>query len=191
MNFQIPIMNIRKEIKEHLKKREYTKALNFLHNSCNKIETQEKVISVLKNYEFIEQEMTKNSIDSTAYYYKINQVVLDTLDITDEIIGEPDDDWDFIDDLVSSLKFNLIDQSDFEEATSDKKIIKDENGSSVEYSQSNESSEAKINEKINLLGKQLSKYEKLQREAKGAEEKVKYRGIVDAINSQIFDYLKQ
>ncbi|MBN2663344.1 MAG: hypothetical protein JXR68_06815 [Bacteroidales bacterium] len=183
-------MNIRQQIKEHLKNREYGEALNFLQNNCNKEETQQKVNSLMSNYKSIEQEMNRSSIDTTAYYYRINQVVMDTLDIADEIIGEPDEDWDFIDDLVSSLKFNLVDQTDDEKGSSEIIAFEDDNASHVQNKQS-QLYQVDVNERINSLGKQLSKYEKLEQQALKSEEKAKYRDIIEAINSQIFEHLKK
>lgn len=183
-------MNIRKQIKEHLKNREYSEALNFLQNNCNKEETQQKVNSLMSNYKSIEQEMNTSSIDTTAYYYRINQVVMDTLDIADEIIGEPDEDWDFIDDLVSSLKFNLVDQTDIEEASSEVSFFEDDNASHMQ-NRVPQQTQVDVNERISSLSKQLSKYEKLEQQAEKSEEKAKYRDIIEAINSQIFEYLKK
>lgn len=183
-------MNIRQEIKKHLKQREYVKAINFLQNNCNKEETKHKLNSVLKNYQHIEKEMNQSSIDSTAYYYKINQVVMDTLDLTDEIVGSTDEDWDFIDDLVSSLKFNLI---DIEQKEDNEQMLENNLNKASSINQYSTQSEIidDINSKISLLSKQLEKYENLSQNAKSSEEVVKYQSIIQAINSQIFEYMKK
>ena len=184
-------MEIRKRIKEHLKNREYGEALNFLQNNCNKKETKDKLNNILRNYKQLEQKSNQSSIDATSYYYSINQVVMDTLDVTDEIIGEQDEDWDFIDDLVSSLKFNLLEP---DQTNSNVSFVKNQSTEDCITTQKQTESSAKevsVNEKIVQLEKQLSKYEKLESSAKTDEEKTKYRDIIEAINSQIFEYLKK
>ncbi len=184
-------MEIRKKIKEHLKNREYGEALNFLQNNCNKKETKDKLNNILQNYRQLEQKSSQSSIDATSYYYSINQVVMDTLDVADEIVGEQDEDWDFIDDLVSSLKFNLLepDQTNSNATFIEKQSTKD--NITMQEQTENSTKNIPINEKITQLEKQLSKYEKLENNAKTSEEKTKYRDIIEAINSQIFEYLKK
>ncbi len=185
-------LNIRQQIKEHLRKREYNEALNFLDDNCQRPETKAKLSNIKQKFQNIENEMNKSSIDNTAYYYEINQVVMDTLDITDEIVGAQDEDWDFIDELVSSLKFNLVAQ-DKEIKDSPSFFEKKSTASEFEAtSQGNTTAEtSEIMSKIVLLTKQLNKYEEKELNTTDSEEKAKLRNIIDALNSQISEYSKE
>ncbi len=185
-------LNIRKQVKEHLKKREYKKALNFLEDNCSE---NDKVYNKLKNtiakYNNIEKEFREENIDSTSYYYKMNQIVMETLDITDEIAGEPsEEDWDFIDELVSSLKFNLVKKENEKQDQLLEKTDKDAE-SSRKIKIRSEDKEKNIKSKILKLAEQLNKYEEKELNVDNHHKKAKYRDIIDAINNQISEYLKE
>lgn len=183
-------LNIRKQVKEHLKKREYKKALNFLEDNCSENnKAYNKLKNIIAEYNNIERQFSKENIDSTSYYYKMNQIVMDTLDITDEIAGEPsEEDWDFIDELVSSLKFNLVKKENQKQDQLLKKADKDAESS---HKIRSEDKEKNIKSKILKLAEQLNKYEELELNVDNHHQKAKYRDIIDAINNQISEYLKE
>ena len=182
--------NIRQTVKHFLKNRDYKKAIKYLDEYTDNEIVKTKISKKLEQYSILEQKFDKNQIDNKSFFYGINKVVLDVLDITDEITGELEDDWDFIDELNSTLKFNLVDnpeklkqqeitpniQDAIEEKMSETEIIEEEK---------------KLKDTIRQLIAQLHKYEEMELSAKTPEEKKKYHEIIEGINSQVLNYSKK
>ena len=183
--------NIRKTVKNHLKNRDYKKAIEYLDSYTNSESVRTKISIKLSEYTVLEQKFDKNLIDNKSFFYGINKVVLDVLDITDEITGEPEDDWDFIDELNSTLKFNLIENP---QKNNMQHRITDESADVIEKNLTEAEiieQEKELKDIIRKLIGQLHKYEELELSSKNDEEKKKYHDIIEGINSQILSYSKR
>lgn len=190
--------DIRKVVKLHLKNRDYVKAIESLEPFAADTQLKKKIHNNLSAYQNLEKELNSSNIDNTSFFYGINKMVLDILDITDEITGNTDNDWDFIDELNSTLKFNLVDSPNSSFIVQEEKHtindIESSNTQKIE-SQDNELKRKKeekiIKDNIRKLITQLHKYEEIELTTPDAEEKKKYRSIIEAINSQILGFSKK
>ncbi|MBN2891658.1 MAG: hypothetical protein JXL97_07315 [Bacteroidales bacterium] len=184
--------NIRQNVKLYLKNRDYKKAIEYLDTHAETENVKNKISTNLSEYKTLEQKLNKSQIDNKSFFYGVNKVVMDILDIIDEITGEPENDWDFIDELNSTLKFNLVDapengmkqQQDLHENSNnfDKIHLKKEDIKDQEIS---------LKDTIRKLINQLHKYEEMEISATDAEERKRYHDIIDGINSQILSYSKK
>ena len=183
--------NIRQTVKHFLKNRNYKEAIEYLDRYTNNETVKYKISIKLSEYAVLEQKFVENQIDNKSFFYGINKVVLDVLDITDEITGELDNDWDFIDELNSTLKFNLVDNPKKEEIrqsiTKEGKDVLNKQLSETEIIEE----EKRLKDTIRVLISQLHKYEEMELSTEIPSEKKKYHEIIEGINSQILRYSKK
>lgn len=183
------LQNLRAEVKLKLRARKYKDALNIVLQNAQDSQLKNKISENIDYLSKLQSELTDKKIDTNAFYYGINKIVSDTLDAVDEIIGEPDEDWDFIDELTSSLKFNLVDQSEKEQFNQQNVVMtKVEDGQvSFEYQpnldDSSENNQSRI--RIRKLYEQLNYYEEKLQTTDDMKEKAKLHSIIKAININI------
>lgn len=183
------LQNLRAEVKLKLRARKYKDALSITLQNAQNSQLKNKLSENIDYLSNLQSELTDKKIDTNAFYYGINKIVSDTLDAVDEIIGEPDEDWDFIDELTSSLKFNLVDQSEKEQFNQQNVVMtKVEDGQvSFEYqsnlNDSSENNQSRI--RVRKLYEQLNYYEEKLQSTEDTKEKAKLHSIIKAINLNI------
>ena len=183
------LQNLRTEIKSRLKTRKYKEALEMALRNTDNEDIKDKLTKNLSYYSSLVEDLNEKKIDSNDFYYGINKIVADTLDAIDEIIGEPDNDWDFVDELTSSLKFNLVDREDEKKYTKQNVVMtKVDNGKvSFEYEAdlNDPSEENSSRRRIRKLYEQLNYYEEKLQQTQDTKEKAKLHSIIKAININI------
>ncbi len=183
------LQKLRTEIKSRLKTRKYREALEMALRNTEDQNIKDKLNKNLNYYSSLVEQLNEKKIDNSDFYYGINKIVAETLDAVDEIIGEPDDDWDFVDELTSSLKFNLVAQDDEQNYTKQHVVMtKVDNGKvSFEYEPDlNDGSEQNRSRlRIRKLYEQLNYYEQKLQETEDTKEQAKLSSIIKAININI------
>ncbi len=176
---------IRKTVKQKLKNRKYEEALRFLMKLADNKDIIAELGQKLKLYERIKKQKDEDKISSEEFYYAINRIVVDVLGLLDKITGTSDDDLNFLDELSSSLKFNLIDpnESNFIER---KKFL----AQNQVKNQSDPLLEAPFKQKgrgerLEKLYQQLSFYEQKEQKEKNPDRKAKINDIIQAIYYEI------
>lgn len=184
--------NIRHNVKLYLRNRDYKKAIEYLDTCADSDKVKSKISNNMTEYKSLEKQFNKSQIDNRSFFYGVNKVVMDILDIIDEITGEPENDWDFIDELNSTLKFNLVDAP--ENGMKQQEQMQD-TADTLDISQMSQfelkEQEIKLKDIIRKLINQLHKYEEMELSATDEEEKKRFHAIIEGINSQILSYSKK
>ena len=181
--------NIRFVVKQYLRNRDYKKAFEYLDSYSSDEKISSKILSNKSKYFSLQKEFQGKKIDNRKYFYGVSKVVMEMLDIVDEIEGKSDDDWDFIDELNSSLKFNLLEE---QIDPSNQQNVEQNDYSNKAFSDEEiKKEELKLKEIIRDLISQLHKYEELELLSEADEQKKKYHDIKEGINSQILSYSKR
>ncbi len=176
---------IREKVKQELLRHNYKQAINIAIQYADNQKIRGNLQNILNKYEISVEELKNKQIDAQAFYYKMNEIVRDTLNNVDEIVGEPDEDWDFIDQLTSSLKFNLIDPDDAHSDGNAVFAVRKKDGSVVFNFEIDETEKDENFKTLEKLYKQLNYYEKKEQEATDPIEKEKLQDIIKAINLRI------
>ena len=176
---------IREKVKQELLRHNYKQAINTAIQYADNQKIRNNLQNILNKYEISVEELKNKQIDAQAFYYKMNEIVRDTLNNVDEIVGEPDEDWDFIDQLTSSLKFNLIDPDDAHNDGNAVFAVRKKDGSVVFNFEIDETEKDENFKTLEKLYKQLNYYEKKEQEATDPIEKEKLQDIIKAINLRI------
>ena len=176
---------IREQIKKELLQHNYKKAINTALQNTDNQNIKTSLQNVLNKYEISVKELKNKQIDAQSFYYKMNEIVRDTLNNVDEIVGEPDDDWDFIDQLTSSLKFNLIESDDAQTSGEAAFAVRKKDGSVVFNFEVEDNEKDENFKTLEKLYKQLNYYEKKEQEEANPVEKEKLQDIIKAINIRI------
>ncbi|MEA3450737.1 MAG: hypothetical protein U9Q83_02405 [Bacteroidota bacterium] len=189
------IQNLRNKVKSKLKARKYKDTIELIKENTNVQSIHDNLDENLKYLSELQENLKEKVIDTNDYYYGINNIVSQILDTVDKIIGEPDEDWDFVDELTSSLKFNLVDQTENEEFNHQNVVMtKVENGQvSFEY-EANLEDDSKRNKsriRIRKLYEQLNYYEEKLDLKEDNKEKAKIHSIIKAINLNISEENKK
>ena len=71
--------DIRKEVKRHLKNRDYIKAIESLKPFAEQNHLKNKIHNNLSAYQNLEQELNSSKIDNTSFFYGINKMILDLI----------------------------------------------------------------------------------------------------------------
>ncbi len=189
--------NIRNTVKVLLRNRDYKKAIEYLSNYAENDKVKHKISNNLSEYNNLESRFNTSQIDNQSYFYAVNKFVVNILEITDEIVGVKDDDWDFIDEMSSNLKFNLVEESQQMQTEInqmiDKELFLDLNETSakqLDFSKVKEQ-EKNLKDVIRKLSYLMHKYEELKLSAKTKEEEKKYHDIIEGINSQVVNYTQK
>jgi len=189
------IQNFRDKVKSKLKARKYKEAIEIIKENTNVQSIHDNLNENLNYLSELKEQLKEKEIDTNDFYYGINKIVSQILDTVDKIIGEPDEDWDFVDELTSALKFNLVDQSENEEFNQQNVVMtKVENGQvSFEY-EANLEDDSKRNKsriRIRKLYEQLNYYEEKLESKDDKKEKAKIHSIIKAINLNISEENKK
>jgi len=165
--------NFKNAIKEALKHASDKDIKNNLHQQLNEIDA-------------IKERLKKREISNEDYYYGMNKIVMETLSAIDNIVGDTDEDWDFIDELTSSLKYNLVDQDESDIYNSQVEIVKTKEDGKVVFEFEMDKKEKGENfELLKKLYQELNYYERKEEETENTEEKEKIHNIIDAIKNRI------
>jgi hypothetical protein len=176
---------IREKIKEKLKKLEYKEAINTALKYCDNENDKIRLQKNLDKLNNIYDQLKNKQISNEKFYYSINNIVSDFLEIVDDIVGEPDDNWEFFDELSSSLKFNLVNQADEDYSSQDVVFAFNLDGKIVfDYENEKIANDPKI-VKLKKLYQQLSYYEEQMKQSNNEDEKAKFRSIIKAIEQRI------
>ena len=187
--------NFRDKVKSKLKTRKYKEAIEIIKENTSVKSIHDNLNENLDYLSELEEKLKEKEIDTNDFYYGINKIVSKILDTVDKIVGEPDEDWDFVDELTSSLKFNLVDQSENEEFNQQNVVMtKVDNGQvSFEY-EANLNDDSQTNKsriRIRKLYEQLNYYEEKLELNDDNKEKAKIHSIIKAINLNISEENKK
>lgn len=177
---------LREEIKKEFLNHNYKSAIELTLEQTSDQETKKKINKQINKLENIQKSLKNKEIDNESFYYGINEIVMEVLNTVDTITGEPDDDWDFIDELTSSLKYNLVDQDESEIYNSQVEMAKVQDDGKVVFEyELNEKDKDNSFDTLKKLYQQLNYYEKKESETDDAAKKDEIRNIIDAIKTRI------
>lgn len=177
---------LRKKIKGEILNHNYQTAIKIALNQTKNQEIKNKLNEQINKLENIQKKLKNKEIDNESFYYGINEIVMETLNAVDTITGEPDDDWDFIDELTSSLKYNLVNQDNSEIYNSQVEIAQVKDGGEVVFeNEFDENDKDNSFDTIKKLYQQLDYYEKKENETDDAAKKEEIRNIINAIKIRI------
>lgn len=177
---------LREEIKKEFLNHNYKSAIELTLEKTSDQEIKKKINKQINKLENIQKSLKNKEIDNESFYYGINEIVMEVLNTVDTITGEPDDDWDFIDELTSSLKYNLVDQDESEIYNSQVEMAKVQDDGKVVFEyELNEKDKDNSFDTLKKLYQQLNYYEKKESETDDAAKKDEIRNIIDAIKTRI------